>query len=102
MPKSPHEREALRDRSTLVLPGFKVLAPAEEFRRLAAWCEAGGVEYDRYGEGALVADFERKIATLLGKPAATFFPSGVMAQLAAVRNVHLLLLAQRAPADSCR
>ena len=38
-----------------------------------------------YGQGALVEDFERKIAALLGKEAAMFAPSGVMAQLAAVR-----------------
>lgn len=85
MPKTPEEREALRDRCTLVLPGFKPSKPADDFRRLAEWCEAGGIDYDRYGSGPLIEDFERKIATMLGKAAATFVPSGVMAQLAAVR-----------------
>ena len=85
MPYSPQQRKALHDRCPLVLPGFAVVSPAEEFRRLADWCEAGRIDYDRYGEGTLVETFERKIAALLGKAAATFVPSGMTAQLAAVR-----------------
>lgn len=42
-------------------------------------------EADRYGEGALIEDFEREVATLLGKEAAVFFPSGTMAQQIALR-----------------
>jgi threonine aldolase len=45
------------------------------------------VEPDLYGEGGVVADLEREIAALLGKPAAVFLPSGTMAQ-AAVLRVH--------------
>jgi len=40
---------------------------------------------DRYGEGKLIEDFEREIATLLGKEAAVFMPSGTMAQQIALR-----------------
>ncbi|HEX8996817.1 MAG TPA: beta-eliminating lyase-related protein [Ktedonobacterales bacterium] len=40
---------------------------------------------DMYGEGALIEDFEREIATLLGKEAAVFMPSGTMAQQIALR-----------------
>lgn len=40
---------------------------------------------DHYGEGAIVADFERDMATLLGKEAAAFMPSGTMAQQIALR-----------------
>ncbi|HET9111105.1 MAG TPA: beta-eliminating lyase-related protein [Ktedonobacterales bacterium] len=40
---------------------------------------------DIYGEGALIEGFEREIATLLGKEAAVFMPSGTMAQQIALR-----------------
>jgi threonine aldolase len=42
-------------------------------------------EPDLYGEGGVVADFEREVAGLLGKPAAVFLPSGTMAQAATLR-----------------
>jgi threonine aldolase len=79
------ERRALRKRCSVHVSGFRRETPADEFRALAAWCEANGVEHDHYGDGALVVGFEQKIATLLGKPAAVFMPSGIMAQLSAVR-----------------
>ncbi len=109
---TPQERQALRRRCTLTLPGFKALSPAEEFRALAHWCEARGAEADVYGEGGLIAAFEQQVAELLGKPAAVFVPSGVMAQLIAMRlhaeragldrfgmspNAHLALHEQEAP-----
>ncbi len=40
---------------------------------------------DVYGEGTLIAQFERELAMLLGKPAALFMHKGVAAQLAALR-----------------
>jgi len=40
---------------------------------------------DVYGHGALIEDFEDAIATMLGKPAALFLPSGTLAQSLAVR-----------------
>jgi threonine aldolase len=52
---------------------------------LAEWRRANGVTHDSYGEGALIEDFERRIAGLVGKEAAAVMPSGVMAQLAALR-----------------
>jgi threonine aldolase len=85
MPYTPEERQALRKRCAVIVPGFKALEPADEFRQLADWCQSHGAAHDIYGKGPLVEDFEHKIATLLGKPAATFVPSGIMAQLAAVR-----------------
>jgi threonine aldolase len=39
-----------------------------------------GLVPDVYGVGGVVADLERYIAELLGKPAAVFLPSGTMAQ----------------------
>nr|WP_296073036.1 beta-eliminating lyase-related protein [uncultured Actinoplanes sp.] len=43
------------------------------------------VQADVYGEGGVVADLEREVAELLGKPAAVFLPSGTMAQPAVLR-----------------
>ena len=79
------QRQQLRQQCALTIPGFRSLSPAEEFKALAAWCEARGAAADVYGEGGLLAEFEQQIATLLGKQAAVFMPSGVMAQLIAVR-----------------
>ena len=85
MPRTPEERLALRRRCATIVPDFALPDAASEFRQLAEWCAQGDVAHDLYGRGELVEGFERKVATLLGKPAALFLPSGVMAQLAAVR-----------------
>lgn len=85
MPHTPEQRQALRKRCAVIVPGFDTPEPAAEFRQLADWCERHGVAHDTYGKGALVEDFEQKVATRLGLPAATFVPSGTMAQLAALR-----------------
>ncbi|MFP3391850.1 threonine aldolase family protein [Brevibacillus sp. SIMBA_040] len=45
----------------------------------------GDMDSDVYGKGALIEDFQNKIAKLLGKEAAVFFPSGTMAQQIAMR-----------------
>jgi threonine aldolase len=42
-------------------------------------------EVDRYGEGGVVEELETEVASLLGKPAAVFLPSGTMAQQIALR-----------------
>jgi len=85
MPATQAERRELRKGCALVVPDFATGSAADDFRALAAWCEANRVDHDMYGQGELVEDFERKIAALLGKAAAMFAPSGVMAQLAAVK-----------------
>ncbi|MCK9685430.1 threonine aldolase family protein [Scleromatobacter humisilvae] len=85
MALTPEQRQALRKRCPLIVPGFDIPDAAGEFRQLADWCAANDVAHDTYGKGELVEGFERRIADLLGKPAATFMPSGVMAQLAAIR-----------------
>lgn len=43
------------------------------------------VESDYYGSGKLIEDFQNKVAGILGKEAAVFFPSGTMAQQIALR-----------------
>ncbi|OBZ11087.1 low specificity L-threonine aldolase [Bacillus sp. FJAT-26390] len=40
---------------------------------------------DMYGKGELIEDFEMRMARLLGKESAVFFPSGTMAQQIALR-----------------
>ncbi len=57
-------------------------------RRTAADMLAGippDTEMDRYGAGGVVARLERRMAVLLGKEAALFFPSGTMAQQIVLR-----------------
>ena len=85
MPATPAERRALRRSCSLVVPDFATGSAADDFRAIADWCEANQVEHDRYGEGEIVDAFERKVAARLGKAAALFAPSGVLAQLAAVK-----------------
>lgn len=85
MPLTPDQRRQLRTQCELIVPGFAAPGPAEEFRALAHWFDANDQRHDHYGEGELVQGFERKVAALLGKPAALFVPSGVMAQLIALR-----------------
>jgi threonine aldolase len=57
---------------------------AEELRAAADSLETGA-RPDRYGEGAVVEDFEQRFAPLLGAQAAVLFPSGTMAQQIALR-----------------
>jgi threonine aldolase len=66
------------------LSGYGQQRPAETLAALAREAE-DTPEPDHYGEGAVIEDFEREIATLLGKEAAVFMPSGIMAQQIALR-----------------
>jgi threonine aldolase len=66
------------------LSGHGPHRPAETLAALAREA-AETPEPDHYGEGAVIEDFEREIAALLGKEAAVFLPSGTMAQQIAMR-----------------
>lgn len=60
--------------------------PAQVLRAVADAADDLGVdEWDVYAEKGAVARVEAELAELLGKPAAAFFPSGIMAQQAALR-----------------
>jgi len=60
--------------------------PAQALAEVAEAAARLGIdEWDRYGEQGPVARVETRVAELLGKPAAAFFPSGIMAQQAALR-----------------
>jgi threonine aldolase len=84
-PLNAAEQESLRRRCTIHVSGHAPPAPGAELARIGDWCKEHGWHADRYGEGELIEGFERKVATLLGKSAAVFMPSGTMAQLIALR-----------------
>ena len=85
MNEAATQRARLRRNCDLILPGFRERTPAQEFAAMAQWCEANQIVHDSYGEGDLLAQFETKVARLLGKETAVFMPSGVMAQMIAIR-----------------
>jgi len=72
---------------TRSLPGLLPRSPAAELRDLADIAASLDEPdaWDRYGEHGPVAALERRVADLLGKPAAAMFPSGVMAQQSMLR-----------------
>lgn len=72
-------------RCTTIFPGHRARTPADLYAAMAAWCDAKGVKHDVYGEGALIQEFERKVAGLLGFEAAVFCISGTMTQVTALR-----------------
>jgi threonine aldolase len=60
--------------------------PAQVLRAVADAADDLGVdEWDIYAEKGAVARVEAEVAELMGKPAAAYFPSGIMAQQAALR-----------------
>ncbi|MFC6707570.1 threonine aldolase family protein [Flexivirga alba] len=64
--------------------GHDVRTPSEALNAAAESVDPTA-DWDRYGEGGLISELESRVASLLGKPAVAFFPSGVMAQQAALR-----------------
>jgi threonine aldolase len=70
----------LREACTRFVTRHGAVVPA----RLLADIPADTVP-DRYGEGGVVAVLETEIAGLLGKPAALYLPSGIMAQQSVLR-----------------
>ncbi|WP_412542688.1 beta-eliminating lyase-related protein [Longispora sp. K20-0274] len=66
------------------LNGGPMPTPAERLAQLAAHPAAQGLG-DMYGDGGPVAVLETRVADLLGAEAALFFPTGTMAQQAALR-----------------
>ncbi len=75
----------LLHRCHTVFPGHRARRPAEMFAAMAAWCEANDIDHDVYGEGALLQQFEQKVAALLGFEAAAFCMTGTLAQATALR-----------------
>src|SRR5258706_8118378 len=61
------------------------LSPAAYARLLPEIAETRGIAEDDYSRGGVVAELETRIATLLGKEAAVFMPSGTLANHLALR-----------------
>jgi threonine aldolase len=59
--------------------------PGEVLRSLGDAADDMGLDWDRYAERGAVARLEEEVAGLLGTEGAAFFPSGTMAQQAALR-----------------
>ena len=64
--------------------GFRPVPPREALEALLEVVPAEA-QPDRYGDGGVVAELEAETATVLGKPAALFMPSGTMAQQIVLR-----------------
>jgi threonine aldolase len=69
---------------TRTLSGQPLITMGEQLARLADSRYDLNAPPDTYGN-RIVADLEARVADLLGKPAAAFFPSGTMAQQVALR-----------------
>ncbi|OWQ46956.1 hypothetical protein CDL60_11175 [Roseateles noduli] len=82
---TPAETQALKNRCTRWVSGFAPRSFADDLEAVAAWARSNAASADVYGEGGAVELLEQRVAGLLGKPAAVFMPSGVMAQLIALR-----------------
>ena len=71
---------------TAAVSGQPAVTPAEAFADLARACAELGIdEWDAYGSGGAVTRLEDDLKERFGVEAAAFFPSGVMAQQAALR-----------------
>lgn len=86
-PDDLHGRVVAASRScSAAVSGRAFLPPAQAFAELSRGCEELGIEeWDSYGERGAVQRLEAEVMALFGTPAAAFFPSGVMAQQAALR-----------------
>ena len=78
------ERRVLRAGCDCALQGHGLRSVPDLLGELAA-LPADDLEPDVYGDGGAVAALEREVRELLGKPAAVFMPSGIMAQQIALR-----------------
>ena len=65
--------------------GDGVPLSAAEYAQLLARLATSAIELDKYSRGGPVVALERQFATLLGKEAAVFMPSGTLANHLAVR-----------------
>ena len=64
--------------------GYRPVPPREVLETLLEVVPVTA-ESDRYGDGGVVAELEAETATVLGKPAVMFLPSGTMAQQIVLR-----------------
>ncbi|MCK8498245.1 threonine aldolase family protein [Myxococcus fulvus] len=84
-PPTRAEVDAIRRACRGSVTGTIAPDPAAELIAIGEWMRRQGAGSDFYGQGELVESFEKKLATLLGFPAACYMPTGTMAQLIALR-----------------
>lgn len=65
-----------------------VTKPTPSMKKAMAEAEVGD---DVYGEGPTVAELERRVASLLGKEAALFLPTGTMGNLLSSKSLLYLV-----------
>ncbi|WP_379128469.1 threonine aldolase family protein [Paenibacillus sp. sgz500958] len=91
---NPTESKEIQSKDTKSLQeGFNHAAyplPGHGKRNIAVLQDAfhdidGDLDSDVYGKGKLIEEFQEKMAGVLGKESAVFFPSGTMAQQIALR-----------------
>ena len=71
---------------TAAVTGHAFRSPAQALGDLARACDELGIEeWDSYGELGAVQRVEAELTEIFGAQAAAFFPSGIMAQQAALR-----------------
>lgn len=80
---SPEAKEVFRACHRFLTQGYPK-SPRQVLTELAEATDPE-LEADRYGQGELIARFESEVASLLGKEAAVFMPSGTMCQQIALR-----------------
>ncbi len=72
--------EAARDGCNRALVGHGLRSSSELLAEIP-----GDTRTDRYGDGGVVTELEVEVANILGKPAAVFLPTGIMAQQIVLR-----------------
>ncbi len=78
------ERRALRESCQRALQGSGLRTAADQLAELTT-LPSEDLASDVYGDGGAVTALETEVRELLGKPAAAFMPSGIMAQQIALR-----------------
>ena len=83
-PGPDRDGEAIRRACTRFVSYDPPRSVKDRLQELADYADSDS-EPDKTGKGALIEGLERRVADLLGKPAAVFMPSGKTAQLIALR-----------------
>ncbi len=91
LPTFASKHEAVNTKSQKMIVDFTTdglnLSPAEYAQLLVQLTEKGDLKADSYSQHGCVEELENKFATLLGKEAAIFMPSGTLANHLAIRSL---------------
>lgn len=67
------------------LSGHKNIELDKYFLEISDYCRMHNIDKDMYGKGDFLNNFENEVAEIVGMEAGLFLPSGVMAQLIAIK-----------------